>query len=184
MIKMRENAAKLAGRVVGVALDRYADRPRLFTFAESCTGGLLSAVVTSAAGISAVYPGGFITYSNEAKSQILGVSHETLLTFGAVSPECALEMARGAKRVMNADFALSITGVAGPGGGSALKPVGLVWLALASRGGRTSLRRLFYPGRSRAEVRLFAVCAALRLLLKGFQMEEECNSDGGVISVG
>lgn len=177
---MREEIKPLAAEVLRIALDRYADRPRLFTFAESCTGGLLSTVMTSFPGVSAVYPGGFVTYSNEAKINCLGVSRDTLSNHGAVSLECAVEMARGAKRAMEADFALSVTGIAGPGGGSATKPVGTVWIALVTRGRCEIVRKLFYPGRSRAHIRLLSARAALRLLLKGFQMDEPKSIEGGV----
>lgn len=162
------------------ALSRYRDRPRLFTFAESCTGGLLSSAVTSFPGISAVYPGGFVTYANEAKIKLLGVSPETLKMRGAVSPECAVEMAKGAKRAMETDFALSITGVAGPGGGSAEKPVGTVWLGMVTIDDRIFARRLFFPRRSRLQVRTLSVHAALRLLTRGLLHARTTNVDGGV----
>lgn len=162
----------LATEAFQTAMRDYADRPRLFTFAESCTGGLLSATMTSFAGVSAVYPGGFVTYSNEAKMSLLGVLPETLKTYGAVSPECAAQMAKGAKRAMQTDFAVSITGIAGPGGGSAEKPVGTVWFGMATIDERVFLKRIFYPGRSRSQVRLLSVCAALKLLLRGLCMKE------------
>ena len=169
----------LANEILQVALRDHAGSPRLFTFAESCTGGLLCATMTSLAGISAIYPGGFVTYSNEAKMDLLGVLPETLNTYGAVSAECATEMARGAKRAMVADFALSITGIAGPGGGSAEKPVGTVWLGMATIDDRVFLKRVFYPGRSRSQVRLLSVRAALKLLLRGLYTKAK-NIDGGV----
>jgi nicotinamide-nucleotide amidase len=102
------------------------------TTAESCTGGLVSHRITNVSGSSAYFLGGFITYSNEAKETFLGVRHETLLEHGAVSEATAREMARGARRQMNADLAVSVTGIAGPTGGTPEKPVGLVYMALSA----------------------------------------------------
>lgn len=98
--------------------------------AESCTGGMIGELITSVSGASEVYGFGFITYANEAKEQILGVKHETLEKFGAVSEETAREMALGAKRVSGSDISVSVTGIAGPGGGTKEKPVGLVYTAI------------------------------------------------------
>ena len=119
--------------------------------AESCTGGSLGRIITSFSGVSAIYGYGFITYSNEAKEKLLGVSHETLESFGAVSPECAREMALGARRVAKSDLAVSVTGIAGPTGGTAEKPVGLVYIALADKSGAT-VRKLNLSG-TRDEIR-------------------------------
>lgn len=99
--------------------------------AESCTGGLVGHRITEVAGSSDYFLSGIISYSNEAKEQLLGVRHETLLAHGAVSEETAREMAQGARRVLGSDLALAITGVAGPGGGTAEKPVGFTFIALA-----------------------------------------------------
>ena len=114
--------------------------------AESCTGGLVAGALTEIAGSSDVVERGFVTYSNEAKQQMLGVASETLRDHGAVSRQTAQEMARGAIAHSDAQIAVAITGVAGPGGGSADKPVGLVHFAAASRNGalthsRDALRR-------------------------------------------
>lgn len=157
----------LARQAYDIAMSGYADRPRLFTFAESCTGGLLSAAMTAVPGTSAIYPGSFVTYGNEAKVNLLGVRSSTLIDYGAVSRECAVEMARGAKRAIDADFALSITGIAGPSGGSAEKPVGTVWLALATMDDRVFVKKIFHPGRSRSQIRLLSVYTALNLLING-----------------
>lgn len=100
--------------------------------AESCTGGLVSHLVTSVPGCSAWYKGSVTAYSNEVKEKILGVKTETLINFGAVSEETACEMATGAKKVLNADFAVATTGIAGPDGGTPEKPVGTVWIAVAT----------------------------------------------------
>lgn len=167
---VRREIPKLVSGILHMALRRYPECERLFTVAESCTGGLLSGALTSIPGASAVYPGGFITYSNEAKICVLGVSESTIASHGAVSSLCAAEMARGASRIMQTDFALSVTGIAGPGGGSSEKPVGLVWIALAA-GKRTVSRKLFFPGRPRSIVRLLSVRAALKLLLEGLGSE-------------
>ncbi len=103
--------------------------------AESCTGGMIGAALTSVPGASEVYGFGFITYANEAKERLLGVRGETLAAHGAVSPETAAEMAAGALRVSGAGIAVAVTGIAGPGGGTPEKPVGLVYVGVASEKG-------------------------------------------------
>lgn len=119
--------------------------------AESCTGGSLGKIITSFSGVSTIYGYGFITYANEAKEKILGVSHETLEKFGAVSPECAREMALGARKAAGSDIAVSVTGIAGPTGGTKEKPVGLVYIAFADEHG-VEVRKLNLSG-SRDEIR-------------------------------
>ncbi len=132
--------------------------------AESCTGGLVGGALTEIAGSSDVFNGSAVTYSNDAKREILGVKAETLRDFGAVSSECACEMAEGALKVYDADYAVSITGIAGPDGGSESKPVGTVWFGVAGREGvRAVVRHL--PGK-REEVRMRAVNFALAELWK------------------
>ena len=101
--------------------------------AESCTGGLVAHRITNVPGSSAYYLGGVVVYSNEMKEALLGVRHETLLAHGAVSEETAREMARGARQRLGADLAVSVTGIAGPAGGTPEKPVGLVYIALSAR---------------------------------------------------
>jgi nicotinamide-nucleotide amidase len=137
--------------------------------AESCTGGLVSATLTEIAGSSAVVDRGFVTYSNASKQELLGVRPETLERFGAVSMETAREMASGALARSQAQLAVSITGIAGPGGESASKPVGLVWFGVAQVGRkpRTLERRFGDVGRSKVrrlsvETALTALRAALR----------------------
>ena len=132
--------------------------------AESCTGGLVGGALTEIPGSSDVFNGSAVTYSNDAKRKILGVKSETLRDFGAVSSECAREMAEGALRVYGADYAVSVTGIAGPDGGSRGKPVGTVWFGVAGREGVRSVMR-HLPGK-REEVRTRAVRFALAELWK------------------
>ena len=103
------------------------------TSAESCTGGWIAKALTDIAGSSAYYERGFVTYSNEAKHQMIGVSSQTLENYGAVSQQVVLEMAEGALNQANADFAISVSGIAGPGGGTTDKPVGTVWFGFAHK---------------------------------------------------
>ena len=131
--------------------------------AESCTGGLVAALLTEVPGSSDVVERGFVTYSNEAKMEMLGVSQETLAAQGAVSRETAEEMALGAQARSRADVAVSITGIAGPGGATATKPVGLVHLATARQGHVVQAVHEVYPG-DRGAVRLAALRQALSLL--------------------
>ncbi len=138
---------------------------RLVT-AESCTGGLVAATLTEIAGSSDVVEGGFVTYSNAMKEKMLGVPHELLKTHGAVSEPVARAMAEGALlRALRAHLSVAITGVAGPSGGSAEKPVGLVFIASGRRGGPTLSERHVFAGDRRA-IREAAVVRALELLLQ------------------
>ena len=130
--------------------------------AESCTGGLVGAALTAPAGASDVYVGGVIAYSNEVKRAQLGVTEETLQAHGAVSAETAASMAAGARRELDADLAVSVTGIAGPGGGTPEKPVGLVFMTVESPDGHFA-ERLQLPG-DRDAIRVGATDAALRLL--------------------
>jgi len=145
-------------------LDLCKARKLMVATAESCTGGLVAGALTDIAGSSAVVDRGFVTYTNEAKHQMLGVPNETLRRHGAVSRETAEAMARGALGHANADLAVAITGIAGPGGGSADKPVGLVHFAAASRGGDFIHRERLYGDIGRAEVRRRSVLQALSML--------------------
>jgi nicotinamide-nucleotide amidase len=117
--------------------------------AESCTGGLIIACLTDVPGSSAVIDRGFVTYSNQAKQELLGVPADMLDAHGAVSAEVAAAMATGAKKQAGVDLAIAVTGIAGPGGGTAEKPVGLVYLALAA-GERVQTVREIFPGDRRA----------------------------------
>ncbi len=145
-------------------LDLCKARKLMVATAESCTGGLVAGALTDIPGSSAVVDRGFVTYTNEAKQQMLGVQAETLNRFGAVSRETAEAMARGALGHANAEIVVSITGIAGPGGGSADKPVGLVHFAAASRGGRLIHRERRFGDIGRAEVRRLSVLEALAML--------------------
>ena len=133
--------------------------------AESCTGGLVAAALTAIPGSSAVFTHGFVPYANEAKTQLLGVPAALLVTYGAVSSETAAAMATGARDRAGADLAIATTGIAGPDGGSAEKPVGLVWFGLAGPHGVTTYHRIF-PG-NRDEIRQASVDYALALLREG-----------------
>src|SRR5206468_7802391 len=132
--------------------------------AESCTGGLVAATLTEIAGSSDVFERGFVTYSNEAKQTMLGVTPTTLTSYGAVSRETALEMAKGALAHAPVDLAVSITGIAGPGGAVEGKPVGLVHFGAAARGGRLVHRERRYGDIGRAQVRHASVIEALAML--------------------
>jgi nicotinamide-nucleotide amidase len=132
--------------------------------AESCTGGLVAGALTEVPGSSAVVDRGFVTYSNAAKQQMLGVSADTLRDHGAVSQETAEAMVRGALGKADADLVVAITGIAGPGGGSADKPVGLVHFAVGSRAGALNAVEMRYGDIGRAEVRRKSVLQALAML--------------------
>ncbi|AIT78951.1 MULTISPECIES: CinA family protein [Novosphingobium] len=139
---------------------------RMVALAESCTGGLVCAALTEVPGSSAVLDRGFVTYSNESKQELLGVQDDILETFGAVSPATAWAMAQGAIRESRADIAVAISGVAGPEGGSDMKPVGTVVFACAIRGEEeVNAEQKLIEGKTRAEIRHQAAIVALELLL-------------------
>jgi PncC family amidohydrolase len=137
--------------------------------AESLTGGNVSARITAISGSSGYFLGGIVAYSNAAKASLLGVSEETLATRGAVSAECARKMAAGARRAFGADLAVATTGIAGPGGATERKPVGLVFIGLAGPDGVTSEEFRFPGGRS--VVTNAATEAALLILLRGLERQ-------------
>ena len=130
--------------------------------AESCTGGGVGSAITAVPGSSAVFAGGVISYSNEVKRDVLGVSARSLQTVGAVSGEVAAQMADGVRRLLKTDLSVSLTGIAGPDGGSAEKPVGLVWFGLSTKDG-TRTEKVIFSG-DRARVRAQAVTHALGML--------------------
>ncbi|MEO4040594.1 CinA family protein [Hoeflea sp. CAU 1731] len=142
----------------------------LVATAESCTGGMIAAAITDIPGSSAVFDRGFVTYSNQAKKDMLGVSEATLDRFGAVSRQTAEEMALGAVSRSRADFAVSVTGIAGPGGGSAEKPVGLVHMAVAGKSGLICHKVLRCGDIAREAIRLATVQTALDALIEATQV--------------
>jgi nicotinamide-nucleotide amidase len=157
--------AELAARVV--AENKIAGR--MIAIAESCTGGLVAAAITEVPGSSAVLGYGFVTYSNDAKIKLLGVNEDIIDAFGAVSVGVAWAMAQGALKKSGADVAVAISGVAGPDGGSASKPVGTVVFAVAVKGQNPEEimgdHKSFGSDKSRADIRAFATLHALELLL-------------------
>ena len=131
------------------------------TTAESCTGGLIAAKITAVPGASECFDAGVVTYSNEQKNKLLGVRLKTLESFGAVSEKTALEMCKGVKNLTKADVGVSVTGIAGPGGGTAEKPVGTVWIGICCNSTHKALKFLFDGDRE--EVRNQTVSKALEL---------------------
>ena len=148
------------GRLVAVCKARGVT----IATAESCTGGLVAARITSVPGSSAVFLGGVVSYANAAKQELLGVPREVLERAGAVSAACAEAMARGARARLKADLAVSVTGIAGPDGGTPQKPVGLVYLGVATAAGARAERHVFAG--DRAAIRALAADRALALLLE------------------
>ena len=144
--------------------DLLSRKGQTIAVAESCTGGLVAHRLTNVSGSSAYYLGGFVAYANEAKEALLGVRHETLLKHGAVSEQTALEMARGARRRIGAEIGVSVTGIAGPTGGTPEKPVGLVYIGLAPEGVDLWEKHTWEGNRS--ENKDLSAEAALKLLLK------------------
>lgn len=144
-------------------LARFDAAGLMLATAESCTGGLIAGALTEIAGSSSVVERGFVTYSNEAKTELLSVPAELIDRLGAVSAEVAEAMAVGAVGHSRADVAVAVTGIAGPGGETPGKPVGLIYFGIARRGGTVRHERHVFPG-GRSEVRLAAVRAALALL--------------------
>ncbi len=147
-------------------LSAFKAKGKMLATAESCTGGMVAAALTDIAGSSAVVERGFVTYSNRAKAQLLGIDPALIETHGAVSQQVAEAMARGALANSAADVAVAVTGIAGPDGGSAEKPVGLVWFGLAAAGTPTTAEHVVFNG-DRAAVRRQATEKALALLLEG-----------------
>jgi nicotinamide-nucleotide amidase len=154
-------------RLAEAVLHRARGKALLLATAESCTGGLVAAALTAVAGSSDVVDRGFVTYSNAAKTEALGVPAALIESQGAVSEAAARAMAEGALKASSAGVAVAITGIAGPGGGSADKPVGLVWFAAAIRDGETRSREMRYGDLGREAVRMAAVWTALEMLFEG-----------------
>ncbi|MBS0233575.1 MAG: CinA family protein [Proteobacteria bacterium] len=145
-------------------IDTLRQQHRMLTTAESCTGGLVAAAITAVAGSSDVFFGGFVTYADDAKAQMIGVDRELINHHGAVSAAVAHAMADGAVRTTGADLAVAITGIAGPGGGSPHKPIGLVYIAIASVFDAPRVERHMFGEAGRDEVRLASLRAALKML--------------------
>lgn len=152
------------GSLAEVVAKDLMKRKLTLSVAESCTGGLLAGALTDVSGISSVLDTGFVTYSNDAKQSLLGVSAQTLESFGAVSKETALEMIQGLKTRIGSDVAISITGIAGPTGGSDEKPVGLVYIGIAF-GDSYEAHKFNFPG-DRNRIRAYSVLNALNLIRK------------------
>lgn len=142
-------------------------RKQTLALAESCTGGLISHRITQVPGSSNYFCGGVVAYSNELKEQLLDVKPATLETYGAVSEQAALEMARGVRECTGATFACSVTGIAGPGGGSTEKPVGLVFIAFVAKDNEQCERFHLHGGRE--EIKIKASSEALKMILNGLQ---------------
>ena len=155
----------LEEKVVGLLAEKHLT----VTTAESCTGGLIAGTLVNVAGASDVLNEGYVTYSNEAKERLVGVRHETLERYGAVSEQTAREMAEGAAKAAGADAALSSTGIAGPGGGTAEKPVGLVYIGCYLNG-RTTVEECHFAG-NRMENRMHTVERALAMLQEALEQE-------------
>lgn len=153
----------LLARAEKLLAEARAKHLRIAT-AESCTGGLIAGLLTEIAGSSDVFERGFVTYSDRAKQELLGVPESLLIRHGAVSHEVALAMAQGALARSEADLAVAVTGIAGPGGGTADKPVGLVHIAAARKGGSVRHRECRFGDAGRGAVRVATVAAALEML--------------------
>ena len=135
------------------------------SFAESCTGGMLSSVITSISGSSKVYNLGLITYSNKAKIDILKVPKKIISKYGAVSNECCLSMVKNLSKISKAGISVSITGIAGPNGGTKLKPVGLVYVGV-KRGNRIIIKENLFKSKNRISIQKASVIASLKIIDK------------------
>jgi nicotinamide-nucleotide amidase len=157
--------AKPLSDLAQTIIDKASAKGVIVAAAESCTGGMITAALTDVPGSSAVVDRGFVTYTNEAKHEMLGVPMELIDAHGAVSEDVASAMAAGALRHSRAEIAVSVTGIAGPTGGSAEKPVGLVWFGLARRSGGVQTEKHIFADKSRDFVRTEAAQKALQLIL-------------------
>lgn len=151
-------------------VNKLTNKGYTITTAESCTGGLLSGTIVNVSGVSDALHCAFVTYANEAKEKLVYVRHETLEQYGAVSRQTAAEMADGCARAASADMGLSTTGIAGPEGGTAEKPVGLVYIGCSLHGNITVERHEFTGDRQK--VRMQAVCAAIDLAIHCLDKEQ------------
>lgn len=151
-----------------LVVEKLQEKSLKIATAESCTGGMLSSLITDISGSSSVFDFGVCTYANHIKHKILSVKDETLSTYGAVSEKTAMEMARGARLLSNADIAVSTTGIAGPMGGSQYKPVGLVYAGVSTKDKLLAHKMLLCEGREpqRSRIRQLACASALYFALK------------------
>lgn len=161
-MQMPDDIAKLAAEVIA----RLKTQGQTIATAESCTGGLIAGALTSVSGSSEAVYGGFVTYANEAKIAMVGVPYGMLREFGAVSKEVATAMAEGAMNAAGTHIGVAVTGIAGPKGGSAEKPVGLVYFAVATAEETRNLKKSFDPSWSRDQIRHATVVEALKLVKK------------------
>jgi PncC family amidohydrolase len=159
------NSADNWGVLVSIARRRKLS----LAFAESCTGGMVGAAISDVPGASDVFLGGVVAYANQIKNEVLKVEQTLLEQHGAVSEAAALAMARGARALFQADIALSVTGIAGPGGGTKEKPIGTVWIALACEG--SAYARCFHFSGSRSDVREQTVRQCVSILLEEMRRE-------------
>lgn len=158
--------------------EKLRARRKTISIAESCTGGLISKIITDVPGSSAYFMAGYVAYSNSIKMTVLSVKKETLNKFGAVSEQCAIEMARGAKRLSDSDFAIAVTGIAGPSGGSSQKPVGTIFICLINDRDRVIVEKRFFTG-DRELIRHKSMREALILLLNAPVSRKFFRGDGG-----
>jgi nicotinamide-nucleotide amidase len=170
--------AKDWGDLADRFLKACARRNILVATAESCTGGMIIALLTDIPGSSSMVDRGFVTYSNEAKQDMLGVSRETLEKHGAVSAETACEMAAGALKNSRAGITLAVTGIAGPDGGSREKPVGLVWFGLAQTGKPVVTEKRIFENLGRDHIRRETTRHALKMGLKALEGKDQAVAAG------
>lgn len=154
---------KIKGDIEATVVELLIEKNITIATAESCTGGMLSQRITSVSGASAIFSFGCCTYANTAKEKVLGVSHATLESFGAVSPQTAEEMAVGIQKAANADIGVAITGIAGPTGGSADKPIGLIYISAAYKG-KIYTAKLMLGSCGREKARHMAAQQALQMV--------------------
>ena len=159
---MRRSAQKLAADLVR----QFTESKKTVSTAESCTGGLIAKLITDIPGSSAVLVGGCVSYTNDVKRNVLGVDPKVIETDTEVSLACAKEMAEGARRLFGTDVAVSTTGYAGPGGGTAENPVGTVYIGVSTAAGTEAFRITAPRGSNRAQVRLYAAKAALTAAMR------------------
>ncbi|WP_193178199.1 CinA family protein [Oricola nitratireducens] len=158
---------------VGALLALCKEKNVTIATAESCTGGLIAATLTEVAGSSAMVDRGFVTYSNEAKTDMLGVPPDMIERYGAVSSEVASAMAEGALSRANADVTIAVTGIAGPDGGTDLKPVGLVWFSCSAGWAPTFVHKAVFPDHGRAFIRHATVMTAIEILTETVKLAPE-----------